>query len=596
MARRAANSLTSGTDVKKVFELREDEGQSKVMPLSEAIRKAITPGMKLHASVGNDPSAAIREIIRQFWGKNPQFTLVSSGVTTPYTISLIHCGLVKKVITTNCSYTYPTPRPVPLIQEAYRKGLIEIESWTTYSLEQRLMAGALGVGFIPTKSMVGTDLAKENAASFRLIDDPFHEGWKEGVVEALVPDLSITSGCVADHYGNTILALPYFSSIWGPRASKNGVIVTVERLVSTGFIRRHSNLVRIPGYLVKAVCVVPFAAHPQGLMAQGIEGFESYNEDYEFNSNYLEISKEPATLDGWIKEWILGVSSQEDYLRKLGPQKLALLKAKAMSDAWKYEMESFRDKVSADIECNPIEMMVIAGAREIKKKVIQSDYKTVLAGIGIPGLVAWLAYYLLQAEGYGVDLIAGSGQLGYAPRPGDPFLITLSNVATSKILTDTVEAYGTFVGGANNKCLSVLGAAQIDKYGNINSVKIGTLYLIGSGGACDAVNSKETVVVAKQSRERFLEDVSFITCSGKNVKMLVTDLAVFEKRGEELALTKYLAGSGFSTREARIKEIKERCGWNLKVAETLEEVGHPTAEELVILRSLDPYGLFIGKK
>lgn len=581
-------------DVRELFELPENEGQSKVMPLSEAIRKAITPGMKLHLSVGCDPSAAIREVIRQFWGKNPQITLISSGVTTPYTISLIHAGLVRKVITTNCSYTYPTPRPVPLIQKAYKKGLIEIESWTTYSLEQRLMAGALGVGFMPTKSTVGTDLAKENTASFRLIDDPFHKGRKEGVIEALVPDLSITSGCVADPYGNTILALPYFSSIWGPRASRNGVIVTVEKLVSTEFIRRHANLVRIPGYLVKAVCVVPFAAHPQGLIAQGVEEFEGYSEDYEFSSSYLEISKDPATLDGWIKEWILDVSSQEDYLCKLGPQKLASLKARATPDAWKHEMESFRENISADVDCNSTEMMVIAAAWEIKKKVIQNDYKTILAGIGTPGLAAWLAYYLLQAEGHWVDLVAGSGQLGYAPRPGDPFLISLSNVATSKVLTDVVEAYGTFVSGANNNCLSVLGAAQVDKFGNINSVKIGDLYLIGSGGACDAINSKETVVVAKQSRERFLEDVSFITCPGENAKMLVTDLAVFEKRGEELVVTKYITGPGFSTREARIKEIKERCGWDLKVAETLEEVGHPTARELVTLRSLDPYGFFIS--
>ena len=358
--------------MREFFELHEDEGQSKVMPLGEAIRQAITPGMKLHVSVGNDPSAAIREVIRQFWSRDPQFTMISSGFTTPYMISLIHCGLVKKIITANCSFIYPTPRPVPIIQEAYRKGLLEIESWSTCSLEQRLMAGSLGVGFMPTKSIVGTDLAKENAASFRLIDDPFQEGRKEGVVEALIPDLSITAGCVADPYGNTILATPYFSSIWGPRASRDGVIVTVDKLVSAEFIRRHSNLVRIPGYLVKAVCVVPFAAHPQGLMAQGVEGFESYSEDYEFNSSYREVSKEPDALDSWIKEWILDVHSQEDYLSKLGPQKLSLLKDKAMLDAWKDEMESFKEKITADTECNPTEMMVIEGAREIKKKVIQN--------------------------------------------------------------------------------------------------------------------------------------------------------------------------------------------------------------------------------
>ena len=101
--------------------------------------------------------------------------------------------------------------------------------------------------------------------------------------------------------------------------------------------------------------------------------------------------------------------------------------------------------------------------------------------------------------------------------------------------------------------------------------------------------------MVKQSRERFLEEVPFITCPGQKVKMLVTNLAVFEKRGEEFILTKYLAGPGFSTQEARIRKIKENCGWDLKVAETVEEIVPPTAEELAILRSLDPQGFFIGK-
>jgi len=583
--------------MREIFELPGDEGQGKVVPLSEAILQATTPGMRLHICLGNDPNAALCEIIRQFWGTEPKFTLISSGVTTPYLISLIHCRLVKKIITANCSYTYPVPRPIPLLQEAEKKGLIEIESWSLYSLEQRLMAGALGTGFMPTKSIMGTSLAEENADSFQIVNDPFDGKTKQGVVRALEPDISLIHGCVADTYGNTILTPPYFTSLWGPRASKNGVIVTVEKLVSSEFIREHSSLVKIPGYLVRSVSVVPFGAHPQGSAGKAVGIDEGYSEDYDFILDYQEASQDPGKLDAWLNEWVIDCPAQEGYLRKLGSERITSLKRKASRNAWEYELGSNFTFISGAEESNPTEMMVVAAARDVKKKVIQGGYQTVLAGIGAPGLAAWLAYYLLQKEGHNVDLLTGTGLVGYAPRPGDPFLMTPSNLMTCKMLTDTVEVYGTFVGGARSKCLSVLGAAQIDKYGNINTQKINDLFFIGPGGGGDAINARESLVVARQSPERLIENVPFVTCPGNKVKTLVTNLGVFEKleKDETFTLTKYFTGPGFLTREARVREIKENCGWELKIAQALEESEPPTAEELAILRSLDPQGLFIGK-
>lgn len=576
--------------VEEIFQLQQDEKQSKVIPLGEAVQQAIKPGMKLHASTGSYPNAALREIIRQFWGAKPEFTLISSGVTTPYLISLIHCRLVKKVITSNCSYTYPTPRPIPLLQEAQKEGLIEIESWSLYSLEQRLMAGALGIGFMPTKSIMGSSLADENADSFQVVNDPFDEKTKIGVTKALEPDISLLHGCVADSQGNTILAPPYFTSIWGSRASKNGVVVTVEKLVPSEFIREHSSQVKLPAYLVKSVSVVPFGAHPQGLSSGAIGINRGYSEDYDFILDYQKASKDPDKLNGWLNKWVTNCETQEHYLRKLGNERIMSLKGRA-----EYELGANLPPISEARESSPTEMMIVAAAREIKRKVIE-EYETVLAGIGAPGLAAWLAYYLLRIEGRNVTLLTGSGLVGYAPRPGDPFLMSPANVMTSKVLTDTVEVYGTFVGGARNNCLSVLGGAQIDKFGNINTLKIDDLYFIGPGGAADAINARQTLVVARQSRDRLLENVPFISCSGDRVRTLVTNLGVFEKLGEDgvFTLTKYFAGR-FLTQEERIKEIRENCGWELKIAESLEGVSAPTAEELAILRSLDPQEFFIGK-
>lgn len=585
--------------MKEIFELETDSRKTgrKVVSLEEAISRTIRPRIKLHLNTGAFANAALREIIKQYHDRDPQFTLISSGVTTPYEIALVLSGLAKRVITTNHSYTYPTPRPIRLLQKMEKEGVFKIESWSLYSLEQRLMAGALGVGFMPTKSLVGTSLAEENAAAFKVMDDPFDAKSKMGVVKSLAPDVSIIHGCVADREGNTILAPPYFGSIWGPRASRDGVVVTVEKIVPPEFIRNHSALVKIPEHMVKFVCPVPFGAHPQGLAAETTGVVEGYGEDYDFLLRFLDAGQDSAGLKKWVEEWAVNCSAQEDYLGKIGPERLLYLKGKSSADAWRYEkLESDTDLV-ANPEFNSIEMMVIAAAREIMEVVTQSGYKTMLAGMGSPGLAAWLAFYVLKQRDYNISMMTGAGQVGYAPRPGDPFLITLSNVMTCTMLTDTMDVYSTFVGGANNRCLSVLGTAQIDKYGNINTVKIGDSSFIGLGGAGDAVNARETLVVAKQSQSRFLEKVPFVGCPGKNIKTLVTDLGVFKKLADDdtFTLTKYFSPLSGRRKEDQLQKIKERCGWEVKIDTVLEEVLPPTSDELAILRPLDPERVFIGK-
>ena len=585
--------------MKEIFELEDENYQEKgkVISLGEAIARCVRPGMKLHINTGAYANAALREIIRRYQGKKPEFTLISSGITTPYEISLVCSGLVKKVITTNHSYTYPKPKPIPLMRKLQKEGYLQLEVWSLYSLEQRLMAGALGVGFMPTRSLVRTTLADENKESFATINDPFDAGSTIGAVKALCPDISIIHGCVADCEGNTILSPPYFTSIWGPRASKEGVLVTVEKVVSMETIRKNASLVKIPGHMVRYVAEVPFGSHPQGLAAETIGIVEGYGEDYDFIESFVQHSQSEEDLRKWIEEWILNVDHHGDYLQKLGTDRILLLKGKSSVDAWRYEKLVCDLNGAEHVEYNSTEMMIIAGAREIAGIVRQNQYKNILAGIGSPALAAWVAYYILKGNGEKVDLLTGLGHVGYAPRPGDPFLMTLSNTASSTMLTDSTEIYGTFVGGSHNKCLSVIGAAQIDKYGNINTVKIGNYNLIGLGGAGDAVNAQETLVVTKLLRDRFMEKVPYIGCPGKSIRTIVTDLGIFEKLDDEdiFTLTKYIMPAPNMKKEECLREIKERCGWEVKFSKELQSVSHATAEEIGILRSLDPKGLFIGE-
>ena len=130
-----------------VFKLEEKEGPDKVIDLRKAVRRHITPGMRLHLSSScYYPNAIINEIVRQFWGKKARFTLISKGININ-TINFLAGGLVNKVITTFHGDVYPVPRPNPAITRAYVGGKISIEDWSLYSYTLRLMAGALGFGF-----------------------------------------------------------------------------------------------------------------------------------------------------------------------------------------------------------------------------------------------------------------------------------------------------------------------------------------------------------------------------------------------------------------------------------------------------------------
>ena len=93
-----------------------------------------------------------------------------------------------------------------------------------------------------------------------------------------------------------------------------------------------------------------------------------------------------------------------------------------------------------------------------------------------------------------------------------------------------------------------------------------------------------------------MERVPFIGCPGERIKTLVTDLGVFKKLGNDktFTLTKYFSSPSIQEKEDRLREIQEKCGWEVKTADVLEEIPPPTPEELGILRSLDPKGLFIG--
>lgn len=583
--------------IEGVLKTREYEGEDKVISLREAIARHVKPGASIHLAATHCCSgAAILEIARQFHGKKPGFTLIMRGIRDTVSI-LIHLGLIKKVITAFSGNVYPWYSPNPIAQKAYIRKEVELEDWSILTLPLRLMAGALGVGVMPTTSLIGSSMAESNKDTFTVIDDPFVSGKKIGLLKALNPDISIVHGVAADREGNTILTAPYSESLWGAKASVGGVLVTVEKIVSTDFIRKHSHLVKLPAYMVKSVSLTPFGAHPGGVWNQGIEEFEAYAEDYEFMAQFNKLLKDPDALDGWIKEWVLDCPTFDDYKFKLGRNRILYLKGNADHDAWRYQLNASEEKISEKDAANSVETMVIIAARELEARILRSQHKTMLAGAGTANLAAWVAKYSLQKQNYIVELLVELGYFGNSPRPAEPFVLNFGNFPTCKMLTDTLDTLGVFTCGATNRCIGVLGGGQIDKLGNINSHWMSDdVYLTGSGGANDvATGAKETMVIMQQSRHRFLEQVPFITAPGDRVKTVVSTMGVFEKPddGQEFILTKYFAGHSDASEEDMIRKIKENCGWELKVAREPEKVALPTPEELRLLRIFDPQKFYL---
>jgi len=150
----------------------ESGAESKLLTLKEAIRRYVRPGMKLHLAGGiGGPSAAICELIRQYRGTNPGFTLIQSTISG-HAINLLHCNLARKIIFAACADISTSSRPSRIMQRAWAEKSLDLENWSLCSLQQRLMAGALGVSFIPTRSIAGSSIAQDNQVAFKEIHDP----------------------------------------------------------------------------------------------------------------------------------------------------------------------------------------------------------------------------------------------------------------------------------------------------------------------------------------------------------------------------------------------------------------------------------------
>jgi acyl CoA:acetate/3-ketoacid CoA transferase alpha subunit/acyl CoA:acetate/3-ketoacid CoA transferase beta subunit len=551
--------------------------------LSDAVARHVQQGDTLHIVVGHHRwTAAAREVVRQWWERDPQFTLVMLSLSSLGAL-FFRGGLVRKVITGYSGDTFPNFTPNPWFADAYRSGAVEVEHWSFLAFAQRLEAGARGLPAIATRSIAGSSM--EDNAGFARVDSPFGE---VGLLAPLRPDVALLHAPVADRAGNIALHPPILEGVWGALAARRGAIVTVEKIVDD--LRPWSHFVRIPAHRVLAVVEAPLGAHPGGLYA-GALPVDGYGEDYDFWVEARAATRS-EDYDAWIRHWVLDVDSQEAWLDRLGGERVASLRARADVDSWQADEAAFPPDL--DAPTNGWERAAVFGARYLADRIAAIDADAVLAGAGVANLSAWLGVAMARARGSEVTLTAEIGLWGYEPVPADPFVLNHRNFPSATMLADAGTVLGSLVGGAGTTTIGCLGGAQIDRAGNINSTLVpGGAFLVGSGGGNDVASvAAECVVVATLNPTRTPLECGYVTSPGRVVRALVTDLGLLEKvNDDELILTAVPAGP--EPIDERIERARGACGWDLRVSDDMCELPAPGPDEVAALRKWDPRGWFL---
>ena len=221
------------------------------------------------------------------------------------------------------------------------------------------------------------------------------------------------------------------------------------------------------------------------------------------------------------------------------------------------------------------EIMAVEAARRL------DDRTVCFVGIGLPSLAANLAR---RTHAPGCVLVYESGTIGAKPRRlplsiGDG---ELAETADAVVPVPEMFAYWLQAGRID---VGFLGAAQIDRHGNLNSTVIGpydrpAVRLPGGGGAPEiATGARDVFVMLRQSRRTFVPQLDFTTSVGDRVRVVVTDLGVLEPRDGELTLVAVHPG-------VTADEARQATGWELRVAGDLRETEPPSESELAALRSL----------
>jgi glutaconate CoA-transferase subunit A len=186
-------------------------------------------------------------------------------------------------------------------------GAVAMTEWTNYTLAVRFKAAAMGLPFLPARSMLGTDTFAHSAAA--VITCPF-TGQRLAAIPALFPDVAAIHVHEADSFGNCRIRGTTVADLDLARAAKR-LIITCERLVPAEEIRADPTRTAIPFFCVDAVCEVPYGSYPANMPYE-------YFSDEEHLCAWLEAEANPDTHRAFLERYLFGVNDFHQYLQECG--------------------------------------------------------------------------------------------------------------------------------------------------------------------------------------------------------------------------------------------------------------------------------------
>ena len=290
--------------------------RAKAVTMAQAIERFVPDGCSVlmgAALESSIPFAAGHEIIRQ---QRKGLTVIGP-ISDILFDQLIGAGCVSRVIaawvgnvSAGLAHNY---RRAVETDSPYR---LQIEDHSNFTIALALLAGSLGVPYIPTRTLLGSDLLSGNR-SFQLSSDP-NTGSPLVLVQAITPDIAILQVQRSDRDGNAHCWGNLGVSEEGGLASQ-GVIIVTEEMVPHEIILSDPNRILLPASKVVAVVHEPWGAHPSP-----VQGF--YGRDHGFYEEYHAANRTQEGFHRWLKEWVLDVENRTAYLTRLQVDRLNNLK------------------------------------------------------------------------------------------------------------------------------------------------------------------------------------------------------------------------------------------------------------------------------
>ena len=285
---------------------------NKVMTAGEAVERFVADGATVGMggqSIGRCSMALSHEIVRQ--GKGG-LTLVGCNLSLSMDL-MVGAGLVKR---TECG-TGNLERFGTAFRwrRAIEEGRLEVEDFSHLAIASRFLAGSLGLPFMPSKSLLGSDILKRrrDGSTMEVVSNPWDPDEPVVLLRACTPDVSIVHVQRADELGNLMVDGFTTHEVEMVKASR-AVIASCEKLVSSDEVRREPDRTTIPYLFVDAVVEQPWGAYPTSV-------YRYYEHDEEHLRSYQVRARtggEP--YEEYLRENVYGCGDFDDFLAKALPE------------------------------------------------------------------------------------------------------------------------------------------------------------------------------------------------------------------------------------------------------------------------------------